>query len=60
MSKNNVICPYCFSIMTLDDVDKNFKGNQDNYYYCENCHSAAFEKIRFGKSVFIEYEPNEN
>lgn len=42
--------------MILDDVDYNFKGNHDNYWLCEKCHSACFEKIRYGKSVKVTFE----
>lgn len=49
-------CIYCNSNMLLDDFDYNFKGNQDNYWKCENCGTTAFEKIRFNKSIFTEFE----
>ena len=41
--------------MELDDVDYNFKGNQDNYWVCGNCNARAFEKIRYGKSVRVDF-----
>lgn len=44
--------------MTLDDVDFNFKGNQDNYWICD-CGGSAFEKIRYGKRISIKYEKGE-
>lgn len=46
-------CKFCNSEMRLDDVDYNFKGNKDN------CNSSAFEKIRYNKSIFIEYTESE-
>lgn len=48
-------CIYCNNEMRLDDIDFNFKGNQDNYYICDCCHTTAYEKIRYGKSVSVEY-----
>lgn len=53
-------CKYCGSEMILDDVDKNFDGNQDNYWICNKCHSSCFEKIRYNKSVGKAFEPSEN
>ena len=50
-----VICKYCGEKMALDDVDYNFKGNQDNYWLCDNCHASAIEKIRYGKSVKVDF-----
>lgn len=52
-------CKYCQSEMRLDDVDYNFKGNKDNYWSCDNCKASAFEKIRYGKSIFLEFEKGE-
>ena len=48
-------CRNCGNEMRLDDVDYNFKGNQNNYFLCDVCQTAAFEKIRYGKSVFVEF-----
>ena len=39
----------------MDDVDFNFKGNKDIYYVCDNCSASAFEKIRYGKSISVEF-----
>lgn len=49
-------CKYCGKEMKLDDVDFNFKGNKDNYYICDDCGANAIEKIRYGKSVSINFE----
>ena len=54
-----MICKYCGNKMRLDDVDYNFKGNQDNYWICDNCHASAFEKIRYGKSVSVKFDKEE-
>ena len=51
-----MICEFCGSEMVLDDVDFNFKGNQDNYWICENCDASAIEKIRYGRSVDVEFD----
>jgi hypothetical protein len=45
--------------MRLDDVDYNFKGNKDNYWTCDNCNASAFEKIRYNKSISVEYSKGE-
>ena len=52
-------CKNCNKVMRLDDVDFNFKGNQDNYYICDDCHIAAVEKIRYGKSIRITWDETE-
>ena len=52
-------CKFCNSEMRLDDVDYNFKGNKDNYWKCDNCNASAYEKIRYNKSIFIEYIESE-
>jgi len=50
-----MICKYCGTKMELDDTDFNFKGNMDNYWICSKCNCGAFEKIRYGKSIYIEF-----
>lgn len=55
-----MICKYCGKEMRLDDVDYNFKGNQDNYWICDNCHASAFEKIRYGKSVSVKFDKEDD
>lgn len=52
-------CISCQNDMILDDIDYNFKGNKDNYYVCEQCDIACFEKIRDNKSVFVHFYPAE-
>ena len=52
-------CKYCGSEMRLDDTDFNFKGNKDNYWACDTCGATAFEKIRYGKSVSVQYQQSE-
>lgn len=49
-------CKYCGNEMKIDDVDFNFKGNQDNYWSCDNCEASAIEKIRYGKSTSVNWE----
>lgn len=53
-------CIYCGKEMIKDDVDFRFSGNQDNYWLCESCHASAFEKIRYGKSIFVEFYENDD
>lgn len=55
-----MVCKFCGSSMIVDDVDYNFPGNKDIYWGCDNCNSTCFEKIRYGKSVFIEFCKGEN
>ena len=50
-----MICKYCGKEMRLDDSDYNFKGNKENHWVCDNCNANAFEKIRYGKSVKVEF-----
>lgn len=58
---SKVTCEFCQSEMELDDIDENFKGNQDNYYLCPCCQSSAVEKIRYGKRCGkINYEKYED
>ena len=52
-------CKNCKKEMLLDDVDFNFKGNKDNYYICENCHTSCIEKIRYNKQVNVEWNEEE-
>ena len=47
----DIACKYCGKLMTLDDIDYNFEGNQNNYWTCFDCKSSCFEKIRYGKSI---------
>lgn len=48
-------CKFCGCEMVLDDVDFNFKGNKDNYWLCNSCGSSALEKIRYGKTVNVQF-----
>lgn len=48
-------CPICNQEMFIDDIDYRFKGCQDEYWICENCHeSSAFVKVRYGKVCKVE------
>ena len=48
-------CKFCNSEMRLDVKGK----NEVNYWKCDNCKASAFEKIRYNKSIFIEYKESE-
>lgn len=50
-------CPQCKFIMDLDDVDYNFKGNQNEYWCCPNydCDISAFVKVRYGRVISVEF-----
>ena len=52
------ICKHCNKEMFLDDVDFNFKGNQDEYWLCEKCGDSVFAKVRYGKVISQKYEEN--
>jgi len=49
-------CSKCDKEMRLDDVDFNFKGNKDNYYFCDNCNIFCIEKIRYGKQISVIWD----
>ena len=53
-------CPRCQTKLVVDDIDFNFKGNQDESLICPNCLIYIYSKIRYGKicKVRIE-EPND-
>ena len=53
-------CKFCNSEMRLNDVDYNFKGCKDNYWICDNCMASAFEKIRYNKSICVEFSESED
>lgn len=51
-----MICPVCKNEMLLDDIDYNFKGNYDKYYYCRINHCCScVDKFRFGKHFVTEW-----
>ena len=52
-------CRECGMEMYLDDVDRNFKGNYDNYWCCGNCSTSCIEQVRFAQS-FKEMWHSEN
>lgn len=54
-----MICKFCGVKMTLDDVDKNFTGNQNNYWLCYHCGTSCFELIRYGISISREFTKGE-
>lgn len=40
-------CPRCNHELIVDDVDYNFKGNQDEYSICPKCFIFLFTKVRY-------------
>ena len=48
-------CKECKENMILDDVDYNFKGNQDNYFTCNDCHISALVNIRYYKIARVTW-----
>lgn len=45
-----MICRKCGAKMNLDDREYNFKGNYNNYWYCEKCNIGCTEEVRFAQS----------
>lgn len=53
--RKTTICPICGKVMELDDIDYNFKGNQDEVYCCYDCNTTAYVKVRYSKVTKTEY-----
>ena len=53
--KQKPICRDCNQEMVIDDIDYNFEGCQDEYWYCKKCGDALFIKIRYGKPCKSQY-----
>lgn len=53
----DVKCPVCGKQMYLDDIDYNFKGNQNEYWCCpdDECRTSAYARIRYSQVIDIEY-----
>ena len=51
---HKVKCPKCYGNLIIDDIDFNFKGNENDYCICEKCNSSIFIKIRYGKVCKVE------
>ena len=52
----NVKCPKCGKEMECVDIDYNFKGNQDEYWECDDiCLCTALVKVRYGKVCKVEF-----
>lgn len=49
-------CPKCDTELYVDDIDYNFKGNQDEYLICPKCYAFVFAKVRYNKVCKIEFE----
>lgn len=54
-----MFCRECGAKMYLDDRDRRFKGNYDNYWGCEKCQTSCIEQVRFNQS-FKEIWHSEN
>ena len=54
-----MLCINCGSEMRIDDVGYNFKGNKDNYFVCDKCNCCCVEKIRYGKTVEVEWDKSD-
>lgn len=46
-------CPKCLYNVLIDDIDYNFKGNEDDYCYCDNCNVNFFIKVRYGSIISV-------
>ena len=51
-----VKCPVCGKLMELDDIDFNFNGNQDEYYYCWDCYTSAFVQVRASQVAYVKFK----
>lgn len=49
-------CKFCGHDMTLDDIDYNFEGNQDDYLICPHCGSSCIVKIRFKRVISAKFD----
>ena len=47
-------CDKCCNDIVVDDIDYNFKGNQDEYLFCEHCKQSIFVKVRYGLVIKVE------
>ncbi len=47
-------CPKCNNNVLVEDVDYNFKGNEDDYCICDVCKVNFFIKVRYGKICKVE------
>ena len=50
-------CKYCNKEMLKDDMDFQFKGCCDYWWYCPNCGSTLYQKERYGnicKEIWCE------
>lgn len=54
INKHSYKCPKCNDNVIVEDVDYNFKGNEDDYCYCDNCKVNFLIKIRFSKIYNVE------
>lgn len=50
------LCKKCDSYMYLDDIDKDFDGKQDEYWYCTKCQFSMKVKVRFNKVYGVIYK----
>ena len=53
-------CKKCDSYMYLDDIDKDFDGKQDEYWFCPKCSFSMTVKVRFNKVYGITYKEFKN
>jgi hypothetical protein len=59
MKVNELKCKYCGNEMVLYERDYDVKGYYINYYWlCKKCSASAFEKVRYGNRVNIEWVEN--
>ena len=49
-------CPVCGKDLIKDDIDYNFRGNQDEISACNNCHNIYFTKVRYDKIIKTKTE----
>ena len=48
------------SYLYLDDIDKDFEGKQDEYWFYPKCTSSMKVLVRYNKIYGITYQKDEN
>lgn len=54
--KSFIKCCNCGEHMDIDDIEYNFKGNKNEWLYCEKCKINCYAEIRFNQLFRIKFE----
>lgn len=55
MTRPREKCKYCGTPMDVVDVDYQFKGCEDRWYYCPKCNGSLIVCVRYNKIVRKSY-----